>query len=81
MTPKNLKPNLRPKISSASFLMWVVSVFYLLTMIWLLLATTGTYGTHEPWLGSAAAGVTVAYGILMLLLWRIEERRFNHLSS
>jgi hypothetical protein len=80
MSVKNQKPNLRPKNWSASFLIWVVSGFYLLAMIWLLLAVTGTYGTHEPWLGSAAAGVTVAYCILMLLLWRIEERRFNHLS-
>jgi hypothetical protein len=80
MTAKNQKQNLRPKISSASFLIWIVSGFYLLAMIWLLLGLTGTYGTHEPWLGSAAAGVTVAYCILMLLLWRIEERRLSHSS-
>jgi hypothetical protein len=74
MTAKNQKPNLRPKIPSASFLIWVISGFYLLAMIWLLLSATGTYGTHEiqPWL---ATGVTVVYGILMLLLWRHEERR------
>jgi hypothetical protein len=77
MTAKNQKPNLRPKIRSASFLIWVISGFYLLAMIGLLLSVTGTYGTHEiqPWLASAATGVTVAYGILMLLLWRNEERR------
>ncbi len=80
MTPKNQKPTLRPKISSASFLFWVISGFYLLAMIWLLLAATGTYGTHEPWLASAAAVGTVVYGILMLLLWRNEERRVNQLS-
>jgi hypothetical protein len=80
MTAKNQKPNLRPKIWSAGFLIWVVSGFYLLAMIWLLLAATGTYGTHEPWLASAAAVVTVVYGILMLLLWRNEERRVNQLS-
>jgi hypothetical protein len=56
---------------------WVISGFYLLAMIWLLLSATGTYGTHEiqPWLAPAATGVTVVYGILMLLLWRHEERR------
>jgi hypothetical protein len=66
MTPKNQKPNLRLKISSASFLIWVVSGFYLLAMIGLLLAARSTYWIHEPWLALAAAGVTVAYGILML---------------
>jgi apolipoprotein N-acyltransferase len=80
MTPKNQKPNIRPKISSASFLVWVISGFYLLAMIWLLLAARSTYGTHEPWLALAAAGVTVVYGILMLLFWRNEERRPSHLS-
>ena len=82
MIAKNQKPNLRPKIWSAIFLIWVISGFYLLAMIWLLLAATGTYGTHEiqPGLASAAAGVTVAYGILMLLFWRNEERRLSHLS-
>ena len=80
MTPKNQKPNLRPKISSASLLIWVISGFYLLAMIWLLLAARSTYGTHQPWLAFAAAGVTVVYGILMLLFWRIEERRLSHSS-
>jgi hypothetical protein len=80
MTPRNEKLNLRPKIWSASFLIWVISGFYLLAMIWLLLAATGTYGTLEPWLASTAAGGTVAYSILMLLLWRNEERRVSQLS-
>jgi hypothetical protein len=77
MTAKNQKPNLHPKIRSTSFLIWVISSSYLLAMIGLLLSVTGTYGTHEiqPWLASAGTGVTVAYGILMLLLWRNEERR------
>jgi hypothetical protein len=77
MTAKNQKPNLRPKILSASLLIWGISGFYLLAMIWSLLSATGTYGTHEiqPWLAPAVTGVTVVYGILMLLLWRHEERR------
>jgi hypothetical protein len=35
----------------------------------------GRYGTHEtqPWLASAVAMFTAAYGILMLLLWPDEE--------
>ena len=71
-----MKPNLHPRrIPSASFLIWVISGFYLLAMVWLLLSTTGKYGTHEtqPWLASAVMGFTVAYGILMLLLWPNEE--------
>ena len=68
MNTKNQRPNLRSeKDQSASFLIWVISGSYLLAMIWLLLAARSTYWTHEPWLASAAAGVTVAYGILMLL--------------
>ena len=83
MTAKNEMPNLRPKIGSASFLIWVISGFYLLAMIWLLLFATSTYGTHEirPWLASAGTGVTVAYGILMLLLWQIEERPVTHFKE
>lgn len=76
MTAKNQKPNLRPrKIRSASFLIWVISGFYLLAMVWFLLSTTGKYGTHEPqpWLASAVTGFTVAYGILMLWLWPNKE--------
>ena len=76
MNAKNQKPNLRSeKTESASFLIWVISSFYLLAMVWLLLSTTGKYGTHEsqPWLASAVTGFTVAYGILMLWLWPNEE--------
>ena len=81
MNTKNQRPNLySEKDQSASFLIWVISGSYLLAMIWLLLAARGTYGTPEPWLAVAAAGVTVTYGILMLLFWRNEERRLSHLS-
>ena len=75
MTAKNQKPNLRPKILSASLLIWGISGFYLLAMIWSLLSATGTYGTHEiqPWLAPAVTGFTVVYGILMLLLWPHEK--------
>jgi len=81
MTAKNQKPNLHPKILSASLLIWGISGFYLLAMIWSLLSATGTYGTHEiqPWIAPAVTGVTVVYGILMLLLWR-HEAAHNHLS-
>lgn len=71
MTATNQKPNLPREIRSASFLIWLISGFYLLAMVWFLLSTTGKYGTHEPqpWLASAVTAFTVAYGILMLLLW------------
>lgn len=76
MTAKNLKLNLRSPIQSAGFLIWVISGSYLLAMTWALLAATGAYGAAnvQPWLASAVVVVTVAYGILMLLLWRVEER-------
>jgi hypothetical protein len=79
MTTKNQKPNLRSKIQSAGFLIWVISGFYLLAMTSFAM---GAYGTNDmqPWLASAVAAATVAYGILMLLLWQNEERRGNHLS-
>jgi hypothetical protein len=82
MNTKNQKPDLRSKIQSASFLIWVISGFYLLAMTWLLLSARGAYGTNDvqPWLASAATAATVAYGILTLLLWQNEERRGNHLS-
>jgi hypothetical protein len=82
VTAKNQKPNLRSKIQSASFLSWVISGFYLLAMTWLLLSARGAYGTNDvqPWLASAAAAATVAYGILMLLLWQNEERHGNRLT-
>ena len=42
MTAKNQKPNLRPrKIPSAGLLIWVISGFYLLAMVWFLLSTMG----------------------------------------
>jgi hypothetical protein len=75
MNAKNQVPDLRSeKTHSAGLLIWVISGFYLLVMVWLLL-TTGKYGTHEfqPWLASAVTGSTVAYGILMLWLWPNEE--------
>jgi len=76
MNTKNQRPNLRSeKDQSASFLIWVISSFYLLAMVWFLLSTTGKYGTHDsqPWLASAVTGFTVAYGILILLLWPHEK--------
>ena len=83
MTAKNQKPNLRSRIQSAGFLIWVISGFYLLAMTWLLLAAMGTYGTNDlqPWLAPAVAAVTVAYGGLMLLLWQNEERRGSPLRG
>jgi hypothetical protein len=75
LTAKNQKPNLRPrKTRSASFLIWVISGFYLLAMAWFLLSA-GKYGAHEPqaWIASAVIGFTVAYGVLMMLLWPDEE--------
>jgi hypothetical protein len=72
---KNQKPDLRPgKFPSASFLIWIFSGLDLVAMLWFLLSM-GRYGTHEtqPWLASAVATFTAAYGILMLLLWPYEE--------
>jgi apolipoprotein N-acyltransferase len=74
MSLKNQKPNLRPrKIQSARFLIWVISGFYLLAMAWFLLSAGK--GAHEPqaWVASAVTGFTVAYGVLMMLLWPHEE--------
>ena len=76
MNAKNQKSNLSPeKIYSTSFLIWIISGLYLLTMLWLLLSTMGGYGAHEtkPWLMQAVAALTVSYGILMLLLWPHEK--------
>ena len=75
VTAKNQKPNLRPrKNQSANLLIWSVSGFYLLAMVWFLLSAMGKYGTLEPqpWLASAVTGFTVAYGILMMLFWPTE---------
>jgi hypothetical protein len=73
MNVKAQKPNLRSeKIQSASFLLWIISGLYLLTMVWfLLLSPMGGYGPHEdqPRLVPAVVVVTVSYSILMWLLW------------
>jgi hypothetical protein len=71
MTVTKQKPNLTREIRSASFLVWVISGFYLLAMVWFLLSTTSKYGTHEPqsWPAPAVTAFTVAYAILMLWLW------------
>jgi hypothetical protein len=73
MNVKAQKPNLRlEKIQSASFLLWIISGLYLLTMVWfLLLSPMGGYGPHEaqPRLVPAVVVFTVSYSILMWLLW------------
>jgi cytochrome b subunit of formate dehydrogenase len=73
MNVKAQKPNLRSeKIQSASFLLWIISGLYLLTMAWfLLLSPMGGYGPPEaqPWLMPAVVVFIVSFGILMLLLW------------
>ena len=77
MNAKAQKPNLRSeKIQSASFLLWIISGLYLLTMVWfLLLSPMGGYGPPEaqPWLMPAVVAFTVSFGILMLLLWPHEK--------
>jgi hypothetical protein len=76
MNVKNQKPNLSPeKIQSTSFLIWIISGLYLLSMVWLLLSTMVVNGAHEtkPWIVPAVAAFTVSYGILMLSLWPHEK--------
>jgi apolipoprotein N-acyltransferase len=75
MNTKNQRPNLRSeKDQSASFLIWIISGLYLLTMVWFLLSPMGGYGAHtQLWLGPAVVAFTVAYGILMGLLWPHEK--------
>jgi len=76
MNTKNQRPNPRlEKDQSASFLIWIVSGFYLLAMIWSLLSAMGGYGPQEaqPWLVPAVVLVTVSYGVLMGLLWPHEK--------
>jgi phosphate/sulfate permease len=76
MNAKTQKRNLRSeKIQSTSFLIWIVSGFYLLAMVWFLLSTMRGYGAHETksWLVPAVVAFTVSYGILMLLLWPHEK--------
>ncbi len=82
MTTKNQKPNLRSRIPSAGFLIWVISGSYLLAMTWFLLSAMSALGTNDmqPWLSSLVAAATGAYGILMLLLWQNDERRGDQVS-
>jgi len=64
MNVKAQKPNLRSeKIQSASFLLWIISGLYLLTMVWfLLLSPMGGYGPQEvqPWFVPAVVVVALA---------------------
>jgi hypothetical protein len=76
MNTKNQRPNLRSgKGQSASFMIWIISGLYLLAMVWFLLSALGSYGPQEaqPWLVPAFVAFTVAYGILMGLLWPHEK--------
>jgi len=75
MNAKNQKPYLSSEKIQLSFLIWIISVLYLLPMVWFLLSTMVAYGAHEtkPWLMPAVAALTVSYGILMLLLWPHEK--------
>jgi apolipoprotein N-acyltransferase len=74
MTTKNQPPNPRPEENqSASFLIWIISGFYLLAMIWFLLSAMGSYRAYPLWLVPAFVALTVAYGILMGLLWPHEK--------
>ena len=75
MNAKNQKPHLSSEKIQLSFLIWIISVLYLLPMVWFLLSAMGRYGAHEmkPWLMPAVAALTVSYGILMLLLWPHEK--------
>ena len=75
MNAKNQKPYLSSEKIQLSFLIWIISVLYLLPMVWFLLSAMGRYGAHEtkPWLVPAVAALTVSYGILMLLLWPHEK--------
>jgi hypothetical protein len=72
----NQRPNLRSAIDrSASFLLWIISGLYLLSMVsLLLLLPVGGYGGQEAqqWLVPAVVVFTVSYGILMLWLWPYE---------
>jgi hypothetical protein len=78
MNKNNQQPKLRSnQDQSAGFLIWVVSVLYLLTMVWLLLLSPmGGYSPHDTqpqWLVPAVVIVTILYAILMLLRWPHEE--------
>ena len=76
MHTKNQQPNFRSEEDqSASFLIWIISVLYLLAMVWFLLSTMGGYGARDsqPWLVPAVVAFTVSYGILMVWLWPHEK--------
>ena len=82
MNAKNQKPYLSSEKIQLSFLIWIISVLYLLPMVWFLLSTMVAYGAHEtkPWLMPAVAALTVSYGILMLLLWPHEKAPLRSIS-
>jgi hypothetical protein len=76
MNTKQQKPNHRSeKKQPAGFLIWIISGFYLLAMVWSLLTKMGGYGEHDtqPGLVPAVVAFTVCYGILMSLLWPNEN--------
>ena len=75
MNTKNRRPNPQSESDQpASFLIWVASGFYLLAMVWFLLFAMGGYGAHTPrWLVPAVVAFTVAYGVLMGVLWPHEK--------
>jgi hypothetical protein len=75
MNSKNQRPNPRSeKDQSASFLIWIISGFYLLAMAWFLLSAMGGFGADtQLWLVPAVVAFTVAYGILTVLLWPHEK--------
>jgi hypothetical protein len=65
---------LSEKDRSANFLIWIISGLYLLAMVWFLQSVMGGYGAHiQLWLVPAVVAFTVAYGILMGLLWPHEK--------
>jgi hypothetical protein len=74
VTAENQKPTSPKKNPSAVLLIWAISGFYLLAMIGLLLFARddGAVEPH-PWIASAVSGLTLAYGVLMILLWRDED--------
>ena len=75
MNTNNQRSNRRSeKDQSASFVIWIISGLYLLAMVWFLLSAMGSYGAYtQLWLVPAFVALTVAYGILMGLLWPHEK--------
>jgi hypothetical protein len=75
MNTNTQKPNLPSKNQSASVLIWLISGFYLLAMVWLLLIEISGYGEQNTlsWLVPTGVAFTVCYGILMSLLWPNEN--------